>query len=49
VVETGAPVKAVLALQELAPRTTERVLQRVGITKAFRKAAAGRGRLDPNS
>jgi short-subunit dehydrogenase len=49
VVETGAPVRAVLALQELAPRTTERVLQRLGPTRLMRKVAAVRGRLDSNS
>jgi short-subunit dehydrogenase len=48
VVETGAPVKLVLALQELAPRTMERVLQRLGPTKLIRKAAGVRGRLEPS-
>jgi short-subunit dehydrogenase len=44
VVETGAPIKPVLALSELAPRTTERLVSRIGLDRMFRRAAELRGR-----
>jgi len=44
VVDTGAPIRPVLALSQLAPRTTERLLTRIGLDKMFERAAEVRGR-----
>jgi short-subunit dehydrogenase len=44
VVETGAPIKPLIAFSQLAPKTTERVVAMSGLTKLFRRAAASRGR-----
>jgi short-subunit dehydrogenase len=44
VVESGAPIKPLLALGELTPRTLERVIAAAGVAKIFRSAAAKRGR-----
>jgi short-subunit dehydrogenase len=44
VVETGAPVRPVFALSQLAPRTTERLLARIGLDKMFERSVELRGR-----
>jgi short-subunit dehydrogenase len=44
VIESGAPIRPVLALAEVAPRLVERMLPRVGVTEIFRRAAAARER-----
>jgi short-subunit dehydrogenase len=44
VVDTGAPIKPVLALSQLAPRTTERIVTRIGLDRMFERTAAARGR-----
>jgi short-subunit dehydrogenase len=44
VIESGAPIRPILALAQLAPRTVERTVPRFGVTKLFRDAAAARGR-----
>jgi short-subunit dehydrogenase len=46
VVESGAPLRPMLALAELAPRLVERLAPRVGITELFRRVAVSRGRAD---
>jgi short-subunit dehydrogenase len=46
VVESGAPVRPMLALNQLAPRLIERAAPRIGVTEFFRRVAAHRGRLD---
>lgn len=46
VVESGSPVRPVLALGQLAPRLVERLIAAFGGTEIFRRAAAGRDRLD---
>jgi short-subunit dehydrogenase len=46
VVESGAPVRPMLALNQLAPRLIERTAPRFGVTEFFRRVAAHRGRLD---
>lgn len=46
VVESGAPIRPILALAELAPRLVERTAPRFGVTELFRRAAAARGRGD---
>ncbi len=47
VVETGAPVRPLLALDEIAPRLVERMAPRFGVNEIFRLVAADRGRLEP--
>jgi short-subunit dehydrogenase len=47
VVETGAPLRPILALNEVAPRLVERALPLVGLNEIFRLATADRGRLEP--
>jgi short-subunit dehydrogenase len=47
VVESGAPIRPLLALNQLAPRFIERTAPRFGLTEIFRRHAADRGRLDP--
>lgn len=44
VIESGAPVRPMLALSQLAPGLIERAVPRVGMTEMFRRAAAARGR-----
>jgi short-subunit dehydrogenase len=44
VIETGAPLRPILALSQLAPRTVERLAPRFGITELFRRVAISRGR-----
>jgi short-subunit dehydrogenase len=44
VVESGSPVRPLLALGQLSPRFSEYLLERFGATALFRKAAEGRGR-----
>jgi short-subunit dehydrogenase len=44
VVETGAPIKPLIAIAQLAPKTTERIIAVSGVTKMFRRHAASRGR-----
>jgi short-subunit dehydrogenase len=46
VIESGAPIRPLLALGELAPRTGERIVAAAGVEKIFRAAAAARGRGD---
>ena len=46
IIETGAPIRPMLALAQLAPGLVERVAPRFGITNLFRGVAAARGRLD---
>jgi short-subunit dehydrogenase len=46
VVESGAPIKPLLALGELTPRALERAVAAAGVGKIFRAAAATRGRTD---
>jgi hypothetical protein len=42
--ESGAPVKPLFAISQLAPKTTERIVAVSGVTKIFRRLAASRGR-----
>ncbi|MGH2911359.1 MAG: SDR family NAD(P)-dependent oxidoreductase [Solirubrobacteraceae bacterium] len=44
IVESGAPIRPMLALAQLSPRLVERLTQRVGITDLFRRVASSRGR-----
>jgi short-subunit dehydrogenase len=44
VVESGAPVRPLLALGQIAPRFAERLVERIGGTEIFRRTAAARGR-----
>ncbi len=44
VVDSGSPVRPVLALSALAPRLGERLMNRSGATELFRRVAASRGR-----
>lgn len=46
IVESGAPVRPMLALAQLAPGLVERVAPRFGATELFRRVAAARGRAD---
>jgi short-subunit dehydrogenase len=46
VIESGAPIKPLLAMGELAPRALERIVVAAGVGKIFRAAAAARGRAD---
>lgn len=45
-VESGAPIRPMLAVNQLAPRLIERAAPRFGVTEFFRRVAAHRGRLD---
>jgi short-subunit dehydrogenase len=45
VVESGSPIRPLLALGQLAPRSVERLVAAFGGTEIFRRAAASRGRL----
>jgi short-subunit dehydrogenase len=44
VIETGAPLRPMLALGQLAPGLVERVAPRFGVTELFRRVATSRGR-----
>jgi short-subunit dehydrogenase len=44
VIDTGSPVRPVFALSQLAPRTTERLVTRIGMDKMFERTAELRGR-----
>ncbi len=44
VIETGSPVRPVLALGQISPRLSEWLAERSGGTEIFRRTAAGRGR-----
>ena len=44
VVESGAPIRPMLALSQVAPRLLDGVAPRVGLTEVFRRAAVARGR-----
>jgi short-subunit dehydrogenase len=44
VVDTGSPIKPVLALSQLAPRTAERLVTRIGLDRMFERTAEIRGR-----
>ena len=46
VIESGAPVRPLLALNQLAPRLVERVVPLFGVTELFKQVAAKRGRLE---
>ncbi|MGH2974902.1 MAG: SDR family NAD(P)-dependent oxidoreductase [Solirubrobacterales bacterium] len=46
VVESGSPVRPMLALGQFSPRLVERLVERFGGTEIFRRTAAARGRLD---
>jgi hypothetical protein len=44
IIESGAPIRPMLALAQLSPRLIEWLTPRVGITDLFRRVAASRGR-----
>ncbi len=44
VIETGAPIRPMLALGQVAPRLVEHVAPWFGVTEFFRRVAASRGR-----
>src|SRR5207244_6080927 len=44
VIESGTPLRPVLARGQLSPRLIERVMPRIGLTDLFRRVAASRGR-----
>lgn len=46
IVESGSPVRPLLAMGQLAPRLAERMVERFGGTEIFRRTAEARGRLD---
>ncbi|HEX5308266.1 MAG TPA: SDR family NAD(P)-dependent oxidoreductase [Solirubrobacteraceae bacterium] len=46
IVESGAPVRPMLALAQLAPGLVERLAPRFGATELFRRVAVARGRAD---
>jgi short-subunit dehydrogenase len=43
-IESGAPIRPMLALAQLAPGLVERVAPRFGVTEMFRRVAVSRGR-----
>jgi short-subunit dehydrogenase len=45
VIESGAPVRPMLAVGQIAPRLAERMMERIGATEIFRRTAAARGRI----
>ena len=45
VVESGAPIRPLLAVGQLAPRLVERAVPRLGVTELFRRIASHRDRL----
>ncbi len=44
IVESGAPIRPMLALAQLAPGLVERVSSKFGVTELFRRVAVARGR-----
>ncbi|HXP99136.1 MAG TPA: SDR family NAD(P)-dependent oxidoreductase [Solirubrobacteraceae bacterium] len=44
IIESGAPIRPMLALAQLAPGLVERVAPRFGVTEMFRRVAVSRGR-----
>jgi short-subunit dehydrogenase len=46
IVESGAPIRPMLALAQLAPGLVERLAPRFGVTELFRSVAVARGRVD---
>ncbi len=44
IIESGAPIRPMLALAQLAPRLVERVAPKFGVTEMFRRVAVSRGR-----
>jgi short-subunit dehydrogenase len=44
IVESGSPIRPMLALAQLSPRLVERLAPRVGVTDLFRRVAESRGR-----
>jgi short-subunit dehydrogenase len=44
IIESGAPIRPMLALAQLAPGLVERVAPRFGVTELFRRVAVSRGR-----
>lgn len=44
IIESGAPIRPMLALAQLSPGLIERLTPRVGVTDLFRRVAASRGR-----
>jgi short-subunit dehydrogenase len=46
IIESGAPLRPMLALAQLAPGLVERVAPRFGVTEMFRRVAVSRGRAD---
>lgn len=46
IIESGAPIRPMLALAQLAPGLVERVASRLGATEMFRRVAVSRGRAD---
>jgi short-subunit dehydrogenase len=46
IVESGAPIRPMLALAQLAPGLVERLAPRFGVTELFRGVAVARGRAD---
>jgi short-subunit dehydrogenase len=47
IVESGAPIRPMLAIQQIAPGLVERIAPRVGITDLFSGVAAERGKSKP--
>jgi short-subunit dehydrogenase len=45
IVDSGAPIRPILALAQMAPRLVERLAPRFGVTEMFRRVAADRGRV----
>jgi hypothetical protein len=46
IIESGAPLRPMLALAQLAPGLVERVAPRFGVTDLFRRVAVSRGRTE---
>lgn len=46
IIESGAPIRPMLALAQLAPGLVERVAPKFGVTEMFRRVAVERGRAD---
>jgi hypothetical protein len=44
IVETGSPIRPMLAMNQIAPRLGERLVERFGGTEIFRRIAVARGR-----
>ncbi|MHB1810695.1 MAG: SDR family NAD(P)-dependent oxidoreductase, partial [Solirubrobacteraceae bacterium] len=44
IIESGAPIRPMLALQQIAPRLAERLASRFGVTRLFEAVATQRGR-----